>query len=137
MQIRPYAEADQEQVVALWREAFPDMPEHNHPVTDIRNKLKIQRELFVVAVQEGKIVGTAMAGFDGHRGWVYYVAVDKKHRRQGIGRALMNEVEVRLKKLGCPKLNLQVRSLNRGAIEFYRRLGYRIEDRVSLAKHLE
>jgi len=136
MQIRSYEEADEGQVVTLWREAFPDTPAHNDPVTDIRNKLNIQRELFIVAEHEYRIVGTAMAGFDGHRGWVYYVAVSKSQRRTGIGRALMSEVEARLKALGCPKLNLQVRGSNREVVEFYRALGYQVEDRISLAKHL-
>lgn len=123
--------------MALWREVFPDAPAHNDPVTDIKSKLNIQRELFIIAELEAKIVGTAMAGYDGHRGWVYYVAVSKKRRRSGIGRALMNEVEARLKKIGCPKLNLQVRGSNREVVAFYRALGYQVEDRVSLAKYLK
>jgi ribosomal protein S18 acetylase RimI-like enzyme len=135
--IRAFEESDRDGVIALWREVFPDSPPHNDPATDINRKLKMQRELFLVAESNGKIVGTAMAGYDGHRGWVYYVAVGSKHRRQGIGRALMEAIEDGLQKLGCHKLNLQVRSSNKQAVEFYEKLGYRIEDRVSMAKHLK
>jgi len=136
LQIRPYLEKDKPGVVALWEEAFPDNSPWNIPGNDIKRKLKVQRELFLVAEIKGEIVGTAMAGFDGHRGWVYYVAVSKKYRRQGIGKALMEHVEKGLKDMGCPKLNLQVRSSNTEVAEFYKRLGYDIEDRVSMGKLL-
>ena len=137
MQIRPFKETDQSGVIVLWREAFPDTPPHNDPVEDIHRKLGIQRELFLVAEKDSQIIGTAMAGFDGHRGWVYYVAVDKKHRRQGIGQALMQAVEDGLKQIGCTKLNLQVRLSNPEVVEFYEKLGYNIEERVSMGKHLQ
>lgn len=124
--------------MALWRQVFPDSPPWNHPETDIRRKLSVQRELFLVAVLESELVGTtAMAGFDGHRGWVYYVAVSPRHRRQGIGRALLERVEEGLVKLGCSKLNLQVRDSNAEVVSFYKRLGYEVEDRVSMSKRLD
>lgn len=97
----------------------------------------MQRELFLVAILGSQLVGTAMAGFDGHRGWVYYVAVSPEHRRKGIGRALMSWVEGDLAKMGCPKLNLQVRASNPNAVSFYKRLGYEVEERVSMSKRLE
>jgi hypothetical protein len=136
LQIRPYLEKDQRGVVALWREVFPDNSPWNIPEEDIARKLNVQRELFLVAEKEGEIVGTAMGGFDGHRGWVYYVAVREKYRKQGIGKALMERVEKDLKGIGCTKLNLQVRSSNQEVVEFYRRLGYNVEDRVSMGKLL-
>lgn len=136
MEIRPYSESDEADVVGLWREVFPDAPVWNDPEMDIRRKLSIQRELFLVAIHESEVVGTAMAGYDGHRGWVYYVVVSLKHRKQGIGTALMNRVEQDLAKAGCPKLNLQVRSSNSQAVSFYEKLGYSIEERVSMAKRL-
>jgi ribosomal protein S18 acetylase RimI-like enzyme len=89
-----------------------------------------------VAVEGDVIVGTAMAGYDGHRGWVYAVAVKPSHRRRGVGAALMARVEVALRAAGCPKLNLQVRASNRQAVAFYERLGYAVEDRVSMGKLL-
>ena len=137
MEIRPYLESDEAAVAELWREVFPDAPSWNRPETDIRRKLNTQRDLFLVATIGSKLVGTAMAGFDGHRGWVYYVAVRPKHRRQGIGTALMERVERGLAGLGCPKLNLQVRANNEQVVSFYKRLGYAVEARVSMGKHLE
>ncbi|UCE66596.1 MAG: GNAT family acetyltransferase [Candidatus Zixiibacteriota bacterium] len=136
LQIRPYLEKDKQGVVALWREAFPNSPPWNIPEDHIERKLKVQRELFFIAEVTGKIVGTAMAGYDGHRGWVYSVAVSQKYRKQGIGKALMERVERGLIDIGCPKLNLQVRASNNEVVEFYKRLGYGVEDRVSMGKLL-
>jgi ribosomal protein S18 acetylase RimI-like enzyme len=135
-QIRPCQDRDKQDVIALWNEAFPGNSPWNIPEEDIERKSKMQSELFLVAELNGKIAGTAMGGYDGHRGWVYYVAVIKKHRRKGIGRSLMMRLEADLKAMGCPKLNLQVRSSNQDAVEFYRRLGYAVEDRVSMGKLL-
>lgn len=137
MEIRPYEEVDEAAVAALWREVFPDAPAWNHPETDIRRKLAVQREAFLVAVVDGELVGTAMGGYDGHRGWVYYVVVSPNHRRQGIGAALMEGVEERLARIGCPKINLQVRATNDEVVCFYERLGYRVEERISMGKRLE
>ena len=136
MEIRSYSESDEAAVAGLWREVFPDAPSWNHPETDIRRKLAVQRELFLVAVVDGQLVGTAMGGYDGHRGWVYYVVVSPRQRRQGIGTALMGEVERRLAGLGCPKVNLQVRATNHEVVAFYQGLGYAVEERVSLGKRL-
>ena len=136
MEIRPYIASDEKAVAALWREVFPDAPAWNEPEKDIKRKLTVQREFFLVAVDGGKLIGTAMAGFDGHRGWVYYVAVSPSHRRRGVGAALMQRVEKDLVEFGCPKLNLQVRSSNEEAKGFYIRLGYQVEDRISMAKRL-
>jgi ribosomal protein S18 acetylase RimI-like enzyme len=137
MEIRPYSESDEGAVAKLWHEVFPDAPSWNHPETDIRRKLTVQRDLFFVATIGSELVGTAMAGYDGHRGWVYYVAVSPKHRRQGVGTALMNRVEQELTQLGCPKLNLQVRTSHNEVIEFYKKIGYTIEERISLGKRFE
>lgn len=134
MEIRPYEEADEAAAAALWREVFPDEPAHNVPEEVIARKLAVQRELFFVAVEGDVMVGTAMAGYDGHRGWVYAVAVKPSHRRRGIGAALMARVEEGLRAVGCPKLNLQVRASNREAVAFYERLGYAVEERVSMGK---
>jgi len=135
--VRSYKESDEQAVVTLWRRVFPNAPFWNDPEMDIRRKLSVQRDLFLVAILGAQLVGTAMAGFDGHRGWVYYVAVSPGHRRQGIGRALMRRVEEGLAEIGCPKLNLQVRASNRDAVSFYKRLGYHVEERVSMSKRLE
>jgi ribosomal protein S18 acetylase RimI-like enzyme len=124
-------------VAALWREVFDDAPAHNVPEEDIARKLAVQPELFLVAEEGGDIVGTALAGYDGHRGWVHLVAVKPTHRRRGVGAALMARVEEGLRAMGCPKLNLQVRGSNREAVAFYERLGYAVEERVSMGKLFE
>ncbi len=135
--IRPYKPHDEAMVVELWRIVFPDSPPHNDLSRDIDSKLDVQPELFLVAEVEGDIVGTAMAGYDGHRGWVYYVAVHPDHRRQGIGTRLMAAVEDGLIAQGCPKLNLQIRTDNTVVQAFYESLGYHVEDRISMAKRLQ
>ncbi len=134
VEIRACSPTDKTAVAALWREVFPDSPPWNRPEADFRRKLAIQAELFYVAVIGSEIVGTAMSGYDGHRGWVYYLAVSPRYRRQGIGTALMKQVEEGLRKMGCPKLNLQVRLSNPEAVLFYRRLGYQVEERISMGR---
>ncbi len=137
VEIRTYEESDEAAVAALWREVFADAPAHNVPEEDIRRKLAVQRDLFFVAVEGDVVVGTALAGYDGHRGWVHYVAVKPSRRRRGIGAALMKRVEEELAAAGCPKLNLQVRAPNRETVAFYEKLGYVVEERVSMGKRLE
>lgn len=135
--VRPYREEDQAEVVGLWGAVFPNLPSWNVPAADIDRKLSLQRELFLVGVIDGRVVGTAMAGFDGHRGWLHLVAVQPDRQRQGIGRAMILEAERRLREIGCSKVNLQLRSTNRGVAAFYESLGYSVEDRVSMAKILQ
>ncbi len=137
IEIRPYVDHDRDGVAGLWREVFPDNPPWNRPEEDIDRKLTVQPQLFLVAVADEEVVGTAMGGFDGHRGWVHLVAVRASYRRRGIGEALMKEVEKGLVKIGCTKLNLQVRSTNQEVVTFYRKLGYQVEDRISMAKRLD
>ena len=132
--IRPFRETDQENVIILWEKVFPDAPLHNNPARDIRTKREVQPELFLVALLEDQIVGTVMAGFDGHRGWVYYLGVDPDYQRQGIGTSLMKRVESCLMGMGCPKLNLQIRAHNTEVQRFYESLGYYAEDRLSMGK---
>jgi ribosomal protein S18 acetylase RimI-like enzyme len=136
MNIRPYIESHQEAVVALWREVFAYTEPRNDPATSIRRKLAFQRELFFVATVEGELGGTVMGGYDGHRGWVYSLAVAPRFRRHGVGTALMQHVEKALADRGCPKINLQVMSSNAAVVAFYRKLGYNVEERVSMGKVL-
>ncbi|MDD1621278.1 MAG: GNAT family acetyltransferase [Methylococcaceae bacterium] len=136
MKIRPYQSEDRDAVIALWDESGLLRP-WNDPNLDIERKLTVQPELFLVGVdEEQKIIACAMAGFDGHRGWVNYLAVAPGKRRLSLGRKLMEEAERLLKERGCPKLNLQVRTGNLEALEFYRKLGYVQDDVVSLGKRL-
>jgi len=139
--IRPFAVDDTEAIVALWRAAGLVKP-WNDPYLDIERKLTVQPELFLVAVTGQAsgvgedLVGTAMVGYEGHRGWVNYLAVADPSRGTGLGRALMDEAERLLTERGCPKLNLQVRTSNTEVIAFYERLGYAVDDAVSLGKRL-
>jgi len=136
MKIRVFNETDSPEVIALWRDvAHGDAP-HNDPETAIRQKLAIDPDLFFVADVDGKVVGTVMGGYDGHRGWIYAVAVDSRFRRQSIGSALMHRVEMALIERGCMKVNLQVLASNPGAVKFYETLGYSVEERVSMGKRL-
>ena len=135
MRIRTYRPADEAAVVALWRECGLTRP-WNDPHKDIARKLAQQPDLFLVGTVDDQIVASAMVGYDGHRGWIYYLAVAERHRKRSLGRTLMQEAERLLIERGCPKLNLQVRSSNAGVLEFYRRLGYSVDETVSLGKRL-
>jgi ribosomal protein S18 acetylase RimI-like enzyme len=134
MDVRSFANGDAQQVVALWREVLFDGQPHNAPEHSLRLKLAHDSELLVVAELEGRIVGTAMGGFDGHRGWIYSVAVRPECQRQGVGRALIERLEELLVASGAPKINLQVRLANDRVVGFYQRLGYVVEPRVSMGK---
>jgi ribosomal protein S18 acetylase RimI-like enzyme len=137
VRIEPYRDAHFSGVDALWREAFPDDPPRNRAAAAIPEKLAVQPELLLVALDGDDVVGTAMAGYDGHRGWLYSVAVRRTHRRRGIGALLVREAEARLTALGCRKVNLQVRSTNAVVVAFYEALGFEVEERVSLGKRLQ
>jgi ribosomal protein S18 acetylase RimI-like enzyme len=133
--VRRFAVADTDAVVGLWERCGLVRP-WNDPRKDIERKLQVQPELFLAAEADEAVIATAMAGYDGHRGWVYYLAVDPGSRHQGIGRLLMREVEHRLLAMGCPKVNLLVRSDNEQALAFYERLGYRPDASAGLGKRL-
>jgi len=135
LEIRSFRPSDEEAVVRLWEACGLTRP-WNDPRKDIARKLTEQPELFLVGTCDGEVVATAMAGFDGHRGWVYYLAVASGRRRQSFGRQLMQEAERRLIERGCPKLMLMVRSSNRDVVEFYRKLGYAREDVVTMGRRL-
>jgi len=134
--IRCYRDADAGRVVALWEAVLPDSAPHNEPAIALRKKLEADRKLLFVAEAEGSIVGAVMGGYDGHRGWIYSLAVAPGHRGQGIGTALVRRVEAALAALGCLKVNLQVRASNHGVVRFYERIGYDVEERVSMGKRL-
>ena len=103
---------------------------------DEARKLRVQRELFLVGRQSGRVVAAVMAGYDGHRGSVNYLAVDPQYRRRGYGAMLMRRIEELLAARGCPKVNLSVRSANADVLAFYQRLGYAADDVVALGKRL-
>ena len=142
MRIRPYRAADQDAVIALWTSCGLVRPA-NDPALDIAMKLLAGGKWLLVAEASSglgatrRIVGTVMAGYDGHRGWINYLAVEPKSRGSGIGRALMAEAESVLKAAGCPKINLQVRTENAAVTGFYEHLGFSVDAVVSMGKRLE
>ena len=136
LEIRSYRESDEKSVVQLWLNCGLLVP-WNDPAKDIRRKLSVQRNMFLVGLLGSRVVATVMAGYEGHRGWINYLAVAPEYRKGGYGRRLMEEAEARLGALGCPKINLQVRSSNAGVIEFYERIGFSEDDVVSMGKRLE
>lgn len=135
--ITPFVDAvHRPQVVALWETVFGYEAAHNHPDLVIDKKLAVDDKLFFVAVAEQAVVGTIMAGYDGHRGWIYSVAVAPSHRRQGIGSRLVAHAEQALTGLGCVKINLQILAGNESVAGFYAALGYAVEQRVSMGKRI-
>jgi ribosomal protein S18 acetylase RimI-like enzyme len=134
--IRPYLAADREPLVELWRRCELIRP-WNNPYRDIERKLARDGENLLVLEENGELVGSVMVGYDGHRGWVNYLAVSPDCRGRGLGRMLMAHAEERLRALGCAKVNLQVRASNNAVIQFYLRMGYAVDDVVSLGLRLE
>ena len=122
--------------MALWTKVFGYDGLHNDPYVSIERKTSRDPDLFMVALANGKVVGTVMGGYDGHRGWVYSLAVDDRERHKGIGSTLIDKIEESLKALGCLKVNLQVVASNSGVVEFYEKLGFTVEDRISMGKRL-
>ncbi|KAB2910220.1 MAG: GNAT family acetyltransferase [Hyphomicrobiaceae bacterium] len=136
MEIASYREEHFAGIKALWAEVNPDDRPWNSPEIAIPMKMSVQPELFLVALEEGNVVGTTMAGFDGHRGWLHLVAVKPSHRRRGIATRLLQEAERRLEALGCPKINLQVLAGNTAAVNLYKSLGFDVEERVSMSRRI-
>ena len=136
LEVRPYRDTDEAAVVALWSRLFPETRQWNQTAAYIRRKLAVQRELFLVGAIEARAVATVLAGYDGVRGWVYHLAVAPEHRRRGFGRAMMAAAEERLRALGCPKINLQIMRTNAEVVRFYERIGYAVEDRISMGRPL-
>jgi ribosomal protein S18 acetylase RimI-like enzyme len=139
--IRVFEERDTDDVLALWMDCFPEYrdptrPQRN-PRRSIENKLAMQPELFFVGVVDGRIAATVMVGYDGHRGWMYSLAVAAPLRGNGYARALVQHAERALAALGCPKLNLQVMANKPEVQNFYAKLGYQADEVISMGKRLE
>jgi len=135
MQILKFQESDRNEVVALWRQCNL-ISSTNDPNKDINRKLKCDPDLFLVGRVEGQIVATIMGGYEGHRGWVNYLAVSPEHQRKGYAKILMNKIEDLLLKMECPKINLQVRETNQQVIGFYHAIGYQVDPVTSFGKRL-
>jgi ribosomal protein S18 acetylase RimI-like enzyme len=135
-EIRSFQVSDETVVVQLWKDCTLIVP-WNDPLRDIRRKLRVQPELFLVGFVSGELAATVMAGYEGHRGWLNYLAVAPRFRRQGLGRKMVVEAEARLRQMGCPKINIQIRTGNAEVIAFYNRIGFKPDDVVSMGKRLE
>lgn len=135
IQFRQFHPDDTEQTVALWQACGLTRP-WNDPYKDIKRKLQQEPELFLIAEQNGRLLGSVMAGYDGHRGWIYYLAVLPQYQSQGVGKSLVLQAEQQLRSKGCPKIQLMIRHDNSGVQDFYRTLGYEQADVVVLGKRL-
>ena len=137
VQLIPFNNHDhRSQVIALWEKVFGYETDHNAPALVIDKKLAAHDDLFFVAVQGDELVGTVMAGYDGHRGWIYSLAVHPEHRNQSIGSKLVDFAEKQLKTLNCMKVNLQIMAGNESVQHFYETIGYAVEERISMGKRL-
>ncbi len=133
--IRPYRPDDEQAVITLWLRCHL-ITSLNNPHEDIARKLKVHPELFFIGLLDQKLVATCMAGYEGHRGWINYLAVDPEYQHQGIARRIMETAEKALYTIGCPKINLQVRSTNAAVIAVYEKLGFTKDNVVSMGKRL-
>jgi ribosomal protein S18 acetylase RimI-like enzyme len=136
LRIRPFLSTDEDDVVRLWNDCGL-VVKWNDPYRDIQRKADVNPDMFLVGLLDDTIIATVMAGYEGHRGWINYLAVHPSQQRRGYALQMMNEAEKLLRIAGCPKINLQVRTSNTDVIEFYKRIGYTIDDCVSLGKRLE
>lgn len=136
MKIRAYEEQDKNEVISLWDECGLVVPQNN-PAKDIERKLKVDPDLFLVGTNENRVVATVMGGYEGHRGWINYLAVKPSEQRKGYGQAIMLAVENLIKQKGCPKINLQVRNTNEAVIAFYTAIGYGNDHVIGLGKRFE
>lgn len=134
--ILPFRATHFDAVDRLWRTVFTDDPAHSHAAVAIPHKLAVQPDLFLVAVERAQLLGTIMAGYDGHRGWLYKLCVDPDARGRGIARMLVRAAEARLADLGCIKVNIQVRDTNVAAAAFWAHLGFCEEPRISMGRRL-
>ncbi|BAY99729.1 GCN5-related N-acetyltransferase [Tolypothrix tenuis PCC 7101] len=133
--LRSYQEQDEEQVINLWYRCNLVVP-WNDPKQDIQLKLQVQPELFLIGLIEDEVIATIMAGYGGHRGWFNYLAVAPEYQRQGIGKYLVEQATLKLKSLNCPKINIQIRNSNTDVIQFYKHLGFKVDDVTSMGKRL-
>ncbi len=134
--IRPYCSQDKAGVLKLWRDCGLTHP-NNDPEKDIARKMKVDPQWFLVGLQDNELVATVMVGYDGHRGWINYLGVKPELQGKGVGRAIMHQAEIILRAAGCPKINLQVRKSNAGVIDFYQKLGFSVDECLSMGKRLE
>ena len=133
--IRTFRPKDEAHVINLWQQCGLIVP-WNNPAADIQRKLSTSPDLFFVGLLDSEIVASCMAGYDGHRGWIYFLAVTSACQRQGFATKMVDHAEAALKKMGCPKIDLMIRNTNESVISFYRSIGYDTDPVVVLSKRL-
>ncbi len=136
MNIRTFKKEDEQQIIGLWQECNLTTA-WNNPQRDIERKIQDSPELFFVGEIENQIIASCMAGYDGHRGWIYYLAVIPDRQRQKLASEIMDHAEQALRKIGCPKIDLMVRKTNQNVISFYHKIGYNDDPVVVLSKRLQ
>lgn len=136
MLVRPYRTDDEESLVSLWQVCELTVP-WNNPHKDIARKLQVQPELFLIGILDSRLIASVMGGYDGHRGWINYLAVHPDFQGKGYGQEIMNSVETGLREMGCPKINLQIRTVNDKIESFYQKLGFTNDQVVSMGKRME
>jgi ribosomal protein S18 acetylase RimI-like enzyme len=134
--IRTYRDQDFAAVAALWAALFPATAPYHAPAASVGRMVAAAPDLFFVAELDGEVVGTVLAGWDGHRGWIYSMGVRPDRQRSGVGSALLDHAVEALRARGCPKINLQILDHNRAVIGFYERHGFQVEERVSMGRAL-
>ena len=136
MIIRPYHRSDKNSLVALWQNCGLVVA-HNDPHRDIDRKLAINPDWLLIGELDGMVIASCMVGYDGHRGWLNYLACAPEYRKNGYARQIVVHAENILRKAGCPKINIQIRTDNQQVIDFYHQLGFRKDEVVSMGKRLE
>ena len=136
LQIRAYQPTDLKEVVKLWVDCGL-LVAHNNPVREIERKSKVNPEWFLVGELEGELIASCMAGYEGHRGWINYLAVSPRYERRGFATEIMQEAERLLAAAGCPKISLLIRQTNQKVIEFYKSIGFTVDEAVSMGKRLD
>ncbi len=136
IQLRPFTPSDQTSLIDLWNNVFPNPRAHNLPQRIIAEKCAVQAGLLLLAVQNDRVIGSIIAGYDGHRGWLNLVAVLPEYQRQGVGKQLVEYAFEKLSAAGCSKVNIQIREGNEAVITFYQRMGFAIEPRVSMGRFI-
>ena len=133
--VQPFVEDRRAQLIELWHRCGLTVAA-NSPNEDINRKIAFQPELLLIALLNNQLVGTVMVGYEGHRGWIQYLGVDPDFQRRGVGGLLLEAAESKLRALGCPKINLQIRAGNEAVVRFYERHGYSIEERFNMGRRL-
>ena len=135
IEIRSFRQEDEAPLIKLW-ERCKLVVAWNDPSKDISRKVQLDPEGLLLGWHDNSLIASVMAGYEGHRGWINYLAVDPEYRRKGLGKTMMKAAETYLEQFECPKINLQIRAKNHQVIEFYKSIGFLQEDVINMGKRL-